>query len=108
MIKINKQLQRPDGGTVSSGSIIDYNSRFIGKGMIISFDLMHHFSESALEDGKPLIPEIKNFAYRLNKECTEEEWAKVMIGEEPAGPLVQLWLQELIDEKIGEGNTEII
>lgn len=108
MIKINKKLNRPDGGTVAAGSIIDYNSRFIGKGMIISFQLMHHFSEAALEDGKPLIAKITNFAYRLNKECSEEEWAELMTGSEASGILVETWLKEMIDALIGAGNTEII
>lgn len=107
MIKINKQLQRPDGGTVSSGSIIDYNSRFIGKGMIISFDLMHHFSKVALEADKPLIPSITNFPYKLNKECTIEEWSDIFTKPD-AGIYVETLLKDLIDEKIGEGNTEII
>jgi hypothetical protein len=108
MIKINKQLQRPDGGNVSTGSIIDYNSRFIGKGRIVSFDLMHHFSESALNEGKQLIPSITNFIYRLNKECTIEEWTELMIGADASGDLVQNWLKKLIDVKIGSGYTEII
>lgn len=107
MIKINKSLQRPDGGNVSAGSIIDYNSRFIGKGMIISFVLMHHFNESAIETDKPLIPKIKNFAYRLNKECTEEQWATIFTQPD-AGIYVETLLKEMIDALIGAGNTEII
>ena len=107
MIKINKQLQRPDGGTVSAGSIIDYNSKFIGKGMIISFQLMHHFSESAIEGGKPLIPSITNFKYRLNKECTAEQWSEIFTQPD-AGIYVETILKDLIDEKIGAGFTEIV
>ena len=107
MIKINKQLQRPDGGTVSAGSIVDYNSKFIGKGMIISFQLMHYFSESAIESGKTLIPAITNFKYRLNKECTAEQWVEIFT-QANAGIYVETLLKDLIDEKIGEGFTEIV
>ena len=108
MIKINKQLQRPDGGTVSSGSIIDYNSKFIGKTKQVVYFLKHYFSESAIENGKRAIPAITNFAYRQVKECSDAEWIELNMGPDPSGVLVQLWLQEIIDSKIGEGFTEII
>jgi hypothetical protein len=106
MIKINKQLKRPDGGTVSSGSILNYNTRFIGNGMIISYDLTLYFSQSALDNGMKKVPSVLDFKYRLNKECTIEEWAK--LNDSGSADLVQNWLKDLIDTEIGTGFTELV
>jgi len=110
MIKINKQLQRPDKGTLSAGSIIDYNARFIGETMQVVYDLTHWFNElakdTAKEDGWLPVAGITNFSYKLVKDCTPEEWAK--LNDVGSAQLVQEWLQELIDSKIGEGYTELI
>lgn len=106
MIKINKQLQRPDGGTVSSGSLLDYNTRFIGNGKIISYDLTLYFSQSALDSGKKKVPSVVNFKYRINKHCTEAEWLK--LNDAGSADLVQEWLKDLIDIEIGQGFTEIV
>ena len=107
MIKINKQLQRPDKGTLSSGSIIDYNARFIGETMQVVYDLTHWFNELARteEEWKP-VASITNFKYKQVKQCSEAEWNELNNAGSPT--LVQDWLKEIIDSKIGEGYTEII
>lgn len=107
MIKINKQLQRPDKGTLSSGSIIDYNTKFIGESMTVIYMLTHWFNELArTEEGWLPVAGITNFSYRQTKVCTPEEWA--LLDDAGATALVQDWLKEIIDSKIGVGNTEIV
>ena len=107
MIKINKQLQRPDGGTVSAGSIVDYSTRMLGSTMQVVYYLKHYFSQTAIDEGKPTIPAVTNFNYKIVKNCTEQEWEELNL-DAGAGPRVQDWLKEILDELIGAGNTEII
>jgi hypothetical protein len=107
MIKINKQLQRPDGGTVSAGSIVDYTTRMLGESMQVVYYLKHYFSQSAIDDGKPTIPGVTNFGYKQVKNCTVAEWTELNL-DAGAGPRVQDWLVEILDELIGAGNIEII
>lgn len=110
MIKINKQLQRPDKGTLSAGSIIDFTTIFPTGTLSIRFNLTHWFNESAKNapkvDGWKPVAGIKNFSYILIKECTKEEYEK--LNEAGSSDLIELWLKELIDNAIGEGNSEII
>ncbi len=107
MIQINKQLQRPDKGTLSSGSIIDYTAQFIGSKKTIRFNLTHWFNLIAKdEDGWLPVAGITNFRYIQLRECTDEEWDS--LDNEGSAVMVQDWLKEIIDEKIGAGNTEII
>jgi hypothetical protein len=109
-IKINKQLQRPDKGTLSAGSIIDNTTRFIPESKTIIYYLTHWFNElakeTAKEDGWLPVANVKNFPYKIIKNCTIEEWSK--IEEASASTIVENWLKELIDSKIGIGFTEII
>jgi hypothetical protein len=107
MIKINKQLDRPDGGKVSAGSIVDYSTRMLGETMQVVYYLKHYFSQTAIDDGKQTIPGVTNFAYKQVKNCTEAEWSELNL-DAGAGPRVQDWLKEILDELIGAGNTEII
>lgn len=107
MIQINKQLQRPDKGTLSSGSIIDYTTQFLGENKIVRFNLIHWFNELArTEEGWLPVAKITNFDYTLFKNCTDAEWDS--LNDAGSAVMVQEWLQELIDEKIGVGSTEIV
>lgn len=108
MIKINKQLQRPDKGTLSSGSLINYTARFLQDSLTVVYDLTHWFNQLAKDDPEQWKPvaSITNFEYRLKKVCTPEEWASLEDAGSPE--LVEGWLKEIIDSKIGVGNTEII
>jgi len=107
MIVINKQLQRPDKGMVSTGSIINYTARFLEENLTVVFDLTHWFSEAAKTEGGWLpINRITNFSYIQMKECTAEEWA--LLDDAGSVALVEGWLKEIIDEKIGTGFTEIV
>ena len=110
MIKINKQLQRPDKGMVSSGSIIYYTAQFIEEKNTIRFNLTHWFSLSAKEtsntDGWLPIPKVKDFSYIQLKECTDEQWK--LLDDAGSAALVKDWLKEIIESQIGLGNTEII
>jgi hypothetical protein len=110
MIQINKQLQRPDKGTLSSGSIIDYTAQFIGSKKTIRFNLTHWFNliakDTAAEDGWLPVAGITNFKYIQLRECTDAEWDS--LDDAGSAVMVQDWLKEIIDSKIGAGNTEII
>lgn len=109
-IKINKQLTRPDKGTLSAGSIIDFQTRFISDDLTVVFMLTHWFNQlakdTAKEEGWKPVAEIKNFSYKLPRKCTEEEWLK--LNDAGSADMVEGWLKDIIDSKIGDGNTEII
>jgi len=107
MIKINKQLQRKDKGAVSTGSIIDFTTFFISEKLIIRYNLTHWFSQAAKDESTWLpISGITEFDYTIIKECTVEEWT--LLDEAGSAELVQNWLKEIIDSKIGTGKTEIV
>ena len=111
MIKINKQLQRPDKGTLSAGSIIDFSPQLIGgEKNIVRFNLTHWFNQLAKEtwkeEGWKPVAGIKNFKYTLLKECTSEEWES--LNDEGSTLMIEGWLKELIDSELGDGYTEII
>lgn len=111
MIQINKQLQRPDKGTLSSGSIIDYATQFIGgDDNVIRFNLRHWFNQLAKdthkEEGWRPVKKVNNFAYVQIKRCTDAEWES--LNNEGSAVMVQEWLKELIDVELGDGFTEII
>lgn len=110
MIKINKQLQRPDKGMLAAGSILDAKTRFIPNDLTVVWNLTHWFNELAKETAKedvwfPVVG-VNNFGYIQSKICTPEEWA--MLDEAGTPELLEGWLQKIIDKAIGEGNTEII
>lgn len=110
-IKINKQLNRPDGGKVSTGSIVDFNQKTKATGEdtgIVFFLISHYISAAAITDGKETIPVITEFEYTLSKVCDSEEWEQLLMGENQTSVLLHDWLKEIIDNKIGLGNTEII
>ena len=107
MIKINKQLQRPDKGTLESGSIIDFTTIFPTGTLAVRYNLTHWFSESAKDEGTWLpVAGITNFKYVLIKECTEAEYAE--LNNAGSADLVEAWLKDLIDAEIGANYTEII
>jgi len=107
MIKIEKQLQRPDKGTLESGSIIDFTTIFPTGTLAVRYNLTHWFSELAKIEGTWLpVAGVTNFPYVLIKECNEEEYAQ--LNDAGSADLVEVWLQELIDAKIGAGYTTII
>ena len=90
MIKINKQLTRPDGGIVKDGSVIDF--KVIRKDSRIRFNITHW-----VDVEKKFLPiaNVKNFSY-------------IQIAEFQEGKDEEVQLKEIIDSKIGVGHTEII
>jgi hypothetical protein len=110
MIKINKQLQRPDKGTLSSGSLIYFSTQFNGEKKVVRFNLTHWFNQLAKDnheiDGWKPVEEVTDFKYMLIKECTNEEWDA--LDGSGSTLMVKGWIKELIDSKIGDGYTEII
>ena len=107
MIKINKALERPDKGTVPSGSIIDYKVIRNDESKQLRYNLTHWLSEEAKEEEKWMpIAKVNNFAYIMVKECTDEEYAQ--LNEAGSFELEKEWLTEMIDSKLGAGKTEKI
>lgn len=106
MIKITKTLNRADGGNVTANSILDFSTRKLESERIMIYDLKLFFNQICKNENKPQIEGITDFANRIIKECTVEEWAK--LNDAGSVDLVQVWLKQLIDIEIGLGFTEII
>ena len=105
MIQINKQLERPDGGVVPSGSLLNYSTKF-GQDLTANFYLTHWLDQDSKDAGKLPIASILDFKYALSKQCTAEEW--VLLNEAGSALLVENWLKSLIDSEIGAGYTVIL
>ena len=110
-IKINKQLNRPDGGKITSGSVATSNPSFDEGNMRVIFPTYLYVSEASKNEGKAVIPACveltsrKSMPKRLVKQCTIEEWEAINLGAN-AGILTMQWFQTCIDEVIGAGFTE--
>ncbi len=112
-IKINKQLNRPDGGKVASGSVVEFNTTTVDSEKKVVFYCKQYLSETARDNGKTPVPAIVEIGsdsspYYLSKYCTDEEWDDLTIGENQTAILLNQWLQEIIDSLIGLGYTEIV
>lgn len=105
-IKVNKRLNRPDGGIVASGSIVKYDTRLNSKSLVVWFFLNHYITQTALDNGKRPIQAIKEFEYKIFKECTPEDWAK--LNDSGSAQLVEGWLKSELETRLGEGLVEII
>lgn len=109
-IKITKQLNRPDGGTITANSIADSNPRMIEEsvGGKVFFPFKLHFSQSAMDSGKPKVPACTEFpTMRVVKQCTQAEW-DAMNDDADAGALVSGWMLAEIIAVVGTGNAEIV
>lgn len=114
-IKINKQLNRPDGGVVPSGSIATSNPKMVSAKVptandagTVLFPIVLAFDQASLDADKVGVPAITEFSYRgINKTCTQAEW-DAMNDNADAGALVNGWMQTAIEQIIGVGNTEIL
>ena len=74
-VKITKAISRPDGGSVSSGSLaVCNNPQQIVSSMQVVFPTSFYITETAFENGKQPIPKLDKFPkMKLIKQCTEEE-----------------------------------
>tara|TARA_R110000824_G_scaffold289801_2_gene478326 strand:- start:141 stop:473 length:333 start_codon:yes stop_codon:yes gene_type:complete len=110
MIQINKELTRPDKGIVAAGSLIRFSTIFPSGTMEVRYNLKHWVDKDAMDapkkDGWLPITSVRDFSYIQIKQCTPEEYAR--INDAGSAQLVESWLKELIDVKIGNGNTKII
>jgi len=114
-LKINKKLNRPDGGVISAGSVAKSIAVFNEDTMEVNFPLYLYVSENALNNNKKPIPSCVEFSSRLTsgkselvrmvKKCSEDEWLEVNTGGQ-AGQLTNEWFKNCIDEIIGAGYTE--
>lgn len=108
MVKINKELNRTDGGIIASGSVVAFDIIEDGQSKTVFFRIRHYVSEELKIAGKTTIYEITEFSYKnMQKQCTTEEWTTLT---ESAGSaaLLQDWVKAIIDSEIGSGFTEII
>lgn len=108
-VKINKQLTRPDGGTVSSGSIaVCNNPQQLVNYQQVVFKTQFYITETALEKGKQPVPKLDKFpTMKLIKTCSNDEWT-ALNDDAGAGALVGTFMQECIDSILGDGFTELI
>ena len=74
MILVDKQLNRPDGGIVPSGSVIEYNSVKRGDKYKIS---MHHWLNKEKKFSN--IPCVNDFKYVIFIDSNKESDVKVYI-----------------------------
>ena len=73
-IKINKQLNRPDGGFIESGSLVSFKSKLkVGNKRILWYYLSHYINHQAINLGKQPITSIEEFNYKIPIEITEEQ-----------------------------------
>jgi hypothetical protein len=104
---INKQLTRLDKGTLSTGSIIDFDTFFIPNKMIVKYILTHWFSQAAKDapesEGWKPVSGVKDFEYKITRNCTAEEWA--LLNDAGAADLTEQWLKEILNEKLGGGSN---
>lgn len=104
MITINKELNRPDGGKVASGSIIKYNTRFnADNGYVVWFYLNHFVDVASFDSGKEKVHQIDEFSYTQYKECTQAEWDS--LNDAGSAVLVESWLKDILELELGEGNV---
>jgi len=108
-VKINKQLNRPDGGLVASGSLaVCNNPQQIVSTKQVVFVCPIYLTETAFDNGKKNVPEIDQFkTFKLVKQCTDQEWTDLNDAA-GAGVLVGTFMQECIDAVLGDGFTELI
>ena len=91
----------------SAGTIGSYDSTTFPKdSRVIFYRLSLYFNQLALDENKPTIPAVTEFDYKIVKECTDKEWSK--LNDAGSNDLVQLWLKEMLDLKLGQGNTKIV
>jgi hypothetical protein len=98
MITINKTLERPDKGTVPSGSVIDYKVIRNDENKTLRYNITHWLSEEAKGEGWKPIASVKDFPYKLIKECTEDEYLK--LNEAGSFELEKQWLEDIINSII--------
>lgn len=109
IVKINKQLDRPDGGKVASGSIAVCNEprQVINKKTVV-FLMPIFLNQTAIDNKKSHIPALVLFPiFKLIYKCTDEEWAE-LIDDSSAGAYMGLLMEKAIAAQIGDGFTELI
>ena len=107
MLQINKQLTRPDGTTVDSGSVINPQPQADHITKVIRYNMAHHVNQAAIDDGLEAIRGgVLEFEYSQPRECTQAEWDSL------DGPgyylLIDTWLKVILEAKIGVGFITII
>ncbi len=109
IVKITKQLDRPDGGKVASGSIAVCNSpRQVVNEKAVVFIIAFFINQTAIDSGKTNIPQLVKFpTMKLVKMCSDDEWTELS-DDAGAGALVGKFMKECIDAAIGDGFAELI
>ena len=109
MIKINKQLKRPDTGPLASGSILAYKIATVEGKQKINYFLTLYYNQAAYDSDPrpPAVTGIDDFIFTQVKNCTDAEWAQLN-DDAGSGLLIETWLKEIIEAIIGVGTCELI
>jgi len=108
-VKINKQLNRPDGGVVASGSLAVCNNPMplVNTKQVVFLSPIY-LTETSYDNGKTNIPAIDQFkTFKLVKQCDDAEW-DALNDDAGAGVLMGTFMAECIDAVIGAGFTELV
>ena len=106
MLKINKQLNRPDGGKINSGSIITFDPIPRTNDGDVVFSMKHYVSETTLNNSKKPIHKIDEFDYTIKRPTTPDEFAS--LNNAGAVDLMTGWLVTELESKLGVGTIETI
>jgi len=105
MIKITKQLQRVDGGTVTANSILCYKAVLTPETKTIQYILSLFFSQAKKDEGCPQLS-VTDFANGLSKVCSGADWD--LLNDAGGLDQIETWLLEEIIAIIGVGNAVIL
>ncbi len=108
-LQINKQLTRPDGDTIASGSIIKMNisQNEIDDKYFVVFKMSHYVDAQAVIDKKDHIQKIDEFGYIETLEVNFGLWT-MMLNNPNSRTLVEGWLKDIIEGYIGVGFIDVI
>jgi len=105
MIKITKQLNRIDGGTVTANSILDYKAVLNPSEKTIQYILCLYFSQAKKDEGCPHLS-VTEFSSGLSKVCSGTDWD--LLNDAGGLDQIETWLLELIIAIVGVGNAVIV
>jgi len=105
MIKITKQLQRVDGGTVTANSILCFKAILTPETKTVQYLLSLYFSQVKKDEGCPQLS-VTDFSSGVSKVCSGADWN--LLNDAGALNQIETWLLEEIIALIGVGNAVII
>jgi len=103
-LKINEELNTPDGGVVASGSLVKFSTIFPEKGYNVDYNLSIYRSETDYDNGMSKIRRINEFPNNYNLVLDQAGYLAL----DPEG--VNEYLKYWVLEKLGysSGATGIV